>query len=154
MTSTFEERQLVDGTRPIPETVAPDYLYDDRGAGWIGFAAIMLVFGGTLGLIDGIVALSKSSFYVANAHFVFSDLHTWGWIVAIAGALTIVAGLSVFSGSELARWFGIFMAGLQALAQLLMIQAYPFWSLCVFAIDIVVIYGLAVYGGRQLRRQF
>jgi nicotinamide riboside transporter PnuC len=85
---------------------------------------------------------------------VFSDLHTWGWIVAIAGTLTILAGFSVFSGSELARWFGIFMAGLQALAQLMMIQAYPFWSLCVFAMDILVIYGLAVYGGKRLRGNF
>jgi hypothetical protein len=31
----------------------------------------------------------------------------------------------------------------------MMIQAYPFWSLCIFAIDLLVIYGLAVYGGRR-----
>jgi hypothetical protein len=30
-----------------------------------------------------------------------------------------------------------------------MIQAYPFWSLCVFAIDVLVIYALAAYGGRR-----
>jgi hypothetical protein len=29
-----------------------------------------------------------------------------------------------------------------------MIPAYPFWSLTLFAIDIVAIYGLAVYGKR------
>ena len=32
-----------------------------------------------------------------------------------------------------------------------MVQAYPFWSLCVFAIDLLVIYGLTAYGGK-LRR--
>jgi hypothetical protein len=36
--------------------------------GWIGFAGVMLILGGTLGFIDGLVAISKSSFYVANAH--------------------------------------------------------------------------------------
>jgi hypothetical protein len=152
MSSTVHGRAaLHDGVRPAPEVVGPDYVDEDRGAGWIVFAAIMLVVAGVLGLIDGIVAVSKSSFYVAGAHFVFSDLNTWGWIVMVVGALTLVSGLYVLSGSEWARWFGIAVAGLQAVAQLLMIQAYPFWSLCVFAIDLLVIYALAVYGGKRLR---
>jgi hypothetical protein len=33
-------------------------------------------------------------------------------------------------------------------AQLLSIPAYPFWSLAIFAIDIVAIYGLVAYGKR------
>ena len=124
-----------------------------RGHGWMVFATAMLIFAGILGLIDGIVALSKSSFFVANAQFVFSDLRTWGWIVAIVGGLTLLAGLTVMSGSELARWFGMSVAGLQAIAQLMMIQAYPWWSIAVFAVDVLVIYALAVYGGSRLRRE-
>jgi hypothetical protein len=121
---------------------------DEEGLGWLGFAGIMLILGGTLGFIDGLVAVSKSSFYVAGAHYVFSDLNTWGWIVMIVGGITILAGFGVFTGSQWARWFGIVIASLQAIAQLLMIQAYPFWSLCVFAIDILVIYALSAYGGK------
>lgn len=142
-----EAKPAVDG-RPL--AVEEPFV---EGEGWIAFAAVMLVLGGALGLIHGILALTKSSFFVAGAHFVFSDLRTWGWIVAIVGGLTLFAGLAVSSGSAFARWFGICLAGLQALAQLMMIQAYPFWSLCVFAIDLVVIYALAVYGGAMLRRQ-
>ena len=103
---------------------------------------------GTLGFIDGLVAVSKSSFYVAGAHYVFSDLHTWGWIVMIVGVITVLAGFGVLTGSQWARWFGVAIASLQAIAQLLMIQAYPFWSLCVFAIDLLVIYGLMAHGGK------
>ena len=150
MSNTVQERPKV---RPAPDFVELDEVDRNKSAGWVSFAAIMLVLGGVFGLIDGIVAVSKSSFYVAGAQFVFSDLNTWGWIVMVAGALTIVAGLYVLSGSELARWFGIAMAGLQAVAQILMIQAYPFWSLCVFAIDLIVIYALAVYGGKRLQSQ-
>ena len=109
----------------------------------------MLTIAGFFGLIAGIVAVSRSSFYVAGAHFVFSDLNTWGWIIMVAGAVTLVSGLFVLTGSQIARWFGIAMAGLQGLAQLLMIQAYPFWSLCIFAMDLLVIYALAAYGGRR-----
>jgi hypothetical protein len=31
------------------------------------------------------------------------------------------------------------------------IPAYPFWSLAIFAVDILVIYGLAAYGGQHRR---
>ena len=54
------------------------------------------------------------------------------------------------AGSQFARWTGIAVAGLQAIAQLAMIQAYPFWSLCVFTVDILVIYALSVYGGKRV----
>jgi len=29
------------------------------------------------------------------------------------------------------------------------IPAYPFWALCLFGIDILIIYGLAAYGGQH-----
>jgi hypothetical protein len=31
------------------------------------------------------------------------------------------------------------------------IPAYPVWGLLMFAVDILVIYGLAAYGGKRLR---
>jgi hypothetical protein len=37
---------------------------------------------------------------------------------------------------------------LNAFAQLLMMQAYPPWSLSLFALDILAIYGLVAYGSR------
>jgi len=120
-----------------------------EGADWLTFAAITLGIAGLLGLTAGIVAVSESSFYFANAHFVFSVLNTWGWILIGLGAVALGAAFAIPVRSQFARWTGITVAGLQALAQLLVIQAYPFWSLSIFAIDLLVIYGLAVYGGRR-----
>jgi hypothetical protein len=37
--------------------------------------------------------------------------------------------------------------GLSAIGALLAIPAYPFWSLTIFALDVLVIYGLVAYGG-------
>jgi hypothetical protein len=116
------------------------------------FAATMLGLAGILSIFDGIAALSKASFYVANAHYVFSDLRTWGWIMLIVGILLIIAAMGVFSGSGFARWFGILVAGLNALALFgsPTATAYPLWSLIIFALDILVIYALAVYGGKKV----
>jgi len=43
---------------------------------------------------------------------------------------------------------------LNAIAQLLMIPAYPFWSLSIFAVDILAIYGLVAYGSRIQSARF
>lgn len=126
------------------------YDLEEKGAGWVFFAASMLALAGIVGLIDGIVTATKSSFYVSDARYVFSGPQTWGWIMIIIGAITILAAFGIFRGATWARLFGIGIAGLQALVQLLSIQSYPFWSLCVFALDILVIYGLARYATRRL----
>jgi hypothetical protein len=121
---------------------------DERGAGWITFAAVVLGIGGTFSVVDGIVALARSKFYTANAVYVFSDLRTWGWITLVLGLVMIFAAMGVFTGAQWARWFGIAVASLSAIEQLLFVQAYPWWSLAVFALDVLVVYALAVYGGR------
>jgi len=125
--------------------------YDVAGGGWITFAALMLGLAGTFNVIDGIVALSKSSVFTTNATYVFSNLHTWGWIVLILGVLQLAAAFSLWGGSELARWFGIIAASLNAIGQLLFIPAVPFWSLAMFSIDVLIIYGLVAYAGKRLR---
>jgi hypothetical protein len=134
-------------------TVTRDDAYefdDERGFGWLLFAATMLGLAGVLSVIDGIVALSRSSFFNQNVHYVFSDLRTAGWIAIILGALLIVAAMGVFSGSGFARWFGIFMASLSLIGHFMAVQAYPFWILIMITIDILVIYALAVYGGKKM----
>jgi hypothetical protein len=123
---------------------------DEKGFGWLLFAATMLGLAGILSVIDGIVALSKSSFFVANSHYVFSDLRTWGWIAIILGVLLIIAAMGVFSGSGFARWFGIIVAGLSLIGHFSGSQAYPFWALIMITIDILVIYALSVYGGKKM----
>jgi hypothetical protein len=121
--------------------------YDSvEGAGWVTFAALLLGLAGAFTVFDGILALSKSRFYTAEATYVFSDRNTWGWIVLVLGAIQLLAAFALVGGSELARWFAIFVAGINAI-----VPAYPFWAISLFAVDILIIYALAVYGGRLLR---
>jgi hypothetical protein len=110
------------------------------------FAAVLLLILGTLNLIDGIAAISKAHFYVANAHYIISDLNTWGWVVLCLGVLQVLVGFGVLIKNQFARWTGVVVLSLNAIAQLLMMPAYPLWSLSIFAIDIVAVYGLIAYG--------
>ncbi len=122
-----------------------------EGLGWVLFSAITLAFVGVWGIIEGILAISSSKVFVASAVFVFSGLNTWGWIVLVLGVLCVLAAFSLMAGSELARWFGITVAGVNALGQLMLVNANPWWSMAIFAIDVLIIYGLAAYGGARLR---
>ena len=122
---------------------------ESRGAGWQTFSGLVLSLGGIFAAIDGLMAVYKSTFFVGNAVFVFSDLRTWGWITFGLGAAAFVSGLAVFSGREWARWLGIAFAGLGAIGQLLTAQAYPLWSLMIMGVYLLAVYGLAVYGVRE-----
>ena len=128
----------------------PDVYAEPEGTGWVLFSAIMLGFGGVWGIIAGILAIDSSKVYVGDATYVFSDLNTWGWIILTLGVLSVIAALALMGGSELARWFGIGVAGLSAIGQLMFVHANPWWSMAVFAVDLLVIYGLAAYGGKRL----
>lgn len=123
---------------------------EQSGAGWVMFAGIMLLIVGVLNVIYGIAAVDDSKFFVHETQYILSGLNTWGWVTIIFGALQILAAFSIWSGGGFGRWFGIFVAGLSAIGALLSMPAYPFWSLAVFAIDILIIYGLAAYGGRPI----
>ena len=126
------------------ETKEPSY----KGAGWILFATIMLGLAATMSFIWGIAAVSSSHFFVANAHYILSDLNTWGWITIGLGAVEVLAALSIWRGGAFGRWFGIAAAVLAEIAALFSIPAYPLWSLVFVALSVLIIYGLAVYGGK------
>lgn len=114
-----------------------------RIPGWYIFAGILLIVAGVLNLIWGIGAVSNSKFFVADQKYIISSLHTWGWATLILGAIEIVAALSLFAGGTFGRWVGVFAAAWMAVVTLVSIPAYPFWSLCMFALSIIVIYELA-----------
>jgi hypothetical protein len=117
---------------------------EDRVTGWWLFAGILLTIAGVLNIIWGIAAVAESHFFTeTGAHYVFSDLNTWGWITLILGVLQLLAGFSLFGGGSYGRWFGIIMAGLVAIDALLDVRVLPFWSISVFALSVIVIYQLA-----------
>ena len=134
-------RETVQTTRDYVEA-------DDRGYGWVVFAGVLLLIIGTINSIMGIAAIGNAHFFVANAHFVAGSLNTWGWIVLCIGVIELAVGLGVFVKNQFSRWTGVIVLAGNSIVQLLMMPAYPFWSLTIFALDILAMYGLIAYGKR------
>jgi hypothetical protein len=116
---------------------------ESRVTGWWFFAAIILGVAGILNVIYGIAAIDKASFLVNDQRYIFGELSTWGWVTLVIGAVQLLAAASLFSGGGFGRWIGIFSAAASAIASLLSIDAYPFWSLAVFSLAVIVLYQLA-----------
>jgi hypothetical protein len=134
---------------PQRSSASYDGYYDeDRGVGWVVFAGVLLLILGTMNAIEGIAAIGNAHFFVGNARYVFGDLNTWGWVTLCLGALQVLVAVGVFVKNQLARWLGVLVLSLNALAQLLMMPAYPFWSLSLFAVDVLAVFGLVAYGKR------
>jgi hypothetical protein len=121
-------------------------------SGWVIFAAIMLFVVGVLNVIYGIAAIGDSKFFVQDQKYILSNLNTWGWVTLIIGALQLLAAFSLWSGNLYGRVVAIFVASLSAVAALLSIPAYPFWSLAIFAIDIIIIYQVSLYGAAGVEK--
>jgi hypothetical protein len=66
------------------------------------------------------------------------------------GALFVIVGLGVLAGQLWARVIGIALAVISAIINLAFIAAYPVWGVILIALDIVIIYALAMHG-REMR---
>ncbi|MGF7239585.1 MAG: DUF7144 family membrane protein [Frankia sp.] len=115
----------------------------ESGLGWLMFASVMLFIAGSLNIIYGIAAIVKDG-YLTN-HLLFQDLTFWGWLWVCVGIVEIFAAAGIATRNQYARWFGVAMATFNAIGQLAFLQASPFWSLIIIALDVLIIYGLVTY---------
>jgi hypothetical protein len=125
------------------------FLSADSGANWVVFAGTMLGLLAVMNLIYGIAAVSNSTFFVAETKFVLSGLNTWGWALIVISVVQGLTAVGVFARVPVARWAGVAIAFINAIVQTIVLPAYPWWSLALFVLDILVIYALIVHGGKE-----
>jgi hypothetical protein len=126
---------------PIPDPVKAEI----NRASWLDLAAILVVLAGAMNVIDGISALDGSK-YVSH-DVLFSNLTTWGWVQLAVGIVQILAGSAVYRALRWGAAVAIVTAFFNAIEQVTSARTYPLWSLMIFALDILVIYGLVARAG-------
>lgn len=115
--------------------------------GFVVFAAVMLIIIGAFHALNGLSAIIDDQFYVVTVNYLYSiDVTTWGWIHLIAGIVVALAGIYLLRGSLWAVIVGIIVAAISAILNFVFIPYYPFWSLLIIALDVVVIWALATHG--------
>ncbi len=112
------------------------------------FAGVLMSVSGVFAIFEGIAAIAKDDvFYTRFGAYVFKfNLNAWGWIHLIIGILLLATGLALLNGGMAwARYVGIGLASLAAIAHFLWVPYQPLWSLIAIAIDVFVIWALCTY---------
>jgi hypothetical protein len=118
-----------------------------RGAGRAAFAAIVLLIVGTLNIIYGIGALDDATLFTDDTRYILTNLSTLGWTLIVLGLVQLIAGFSLMAGRTFGRVVGVIAGSLGAIGALLSVGgSHPWWSLGVFALCVIVIHGIVVYG--------
>jgi hypothetical protein len=122
----------------------------EHRSGWVSFAGYLLLTVGFFQIIAGLVAIFEPNLYVATAnHLLVFDYSQWGWIHFLLGLVSMTGGASLLAGKMWGRTVAVVYAVLSAIANFAFIWAYPLLSILIIAMDIMIIYAVIVYGGRQ-----
>ena len=124
--------------------------------GWIIFAGVTMIVLGAFSIIEGLVAAFQPAYYhtvsglYGNQLIVHVNYATWGWVHFGIGVAAVLVGFGVMTGQMWARVLGIAIAVISAIVNLAFLAAFPVWGIIIIAIDVLVIYALAVHG-REMR---
>ena len=109
-------------------------------------ATLMMLVGGFQAL-QGLVAIIDDDVFTVRATYTYDlDVTAWGWGHLILGAILVVSGFFLRSGSATAGGVAIGLAGMSAIANFAFVPYYPFWSMLIIAIDVLVIWAIARSG--------
>lgn len=111
--------------------------------GFTVFAAVLLIIVGSFHVINGLVAVIESEFYVVRPNFALEfDVTTWGWVHIVGGIIVALAGVGLFSGNIIARIIAIAVAVISIVWNFYSIPYYPIWSIVTIALAVGVIWAL------------
>ncbi|AUM19402.1 hypothetical protein QYS60_20830 [Rhodococcus sp. GXMU-t2271] len=113
-------------------------------------AAIILTTIGILQIFQGIAAVAEDELFVVGIEYTYKfDFTTWGWIHIVLGAVIALVGLALFTGATWARVAAIVLAALSILANFMWLPYYPWWSILIIALDVVVIWAVSTWNPRR-----
>lgn len=123
-------------------------------AGWVQFAAVVILVSGIFSAIQGLMAVigPDTYFLVGGSELFLFNAAGWGWTNLAIGTLLILTAVALFAEARWARIVAIVLAVISAVVQMFLVPAQPWWSLIVIALDMTVIYAL-VARGAELRAE-
>jgi hypothetical protein len=111
--------------------------------GWVIFAGVMMILIGFLNFFYGLAAIVNDDVVVVGGQgAIIADLTTWGWATVILAGILVLTGFGLLTGAEWARWVGVLIVGLNAIAQVWIFPAAPLWAFIVILLDVIIIYNL------------
>jgi hypothetical protein len=154
--TTQEESRQARGRHA--ETEAYGESYDRRDVDvprghYLGLAGVLMVLSGLLTFFLGIIGVIHGIFFnhVANYPFYYST-RSRGITFIVLGAVAVAVGLALLVHMYWARHVATVVAALTAIAMFMFLPFYPFWSITLLALNVLIIWELT--REREHRREF
>lgn len=119
---------------------------DGIAAGTSIGAGILLAVVGVLQILQGISAVANDDLIVVGPEYAYQfDLTAWGWWHIIFGAVALIVAIGLLAGQTWGRVSAMVIAALSIIANFLWLPYYPWWSILIIVINIVVIWAVATW---------
>jgi hypothetical protein len=116
-------------------------------AGWIILAAVLMCLSGAFNIVTGLIAIFTDDVYVNTpSSSVVLDVTAYGWVHVVWGLVIIATGLSLVRGHAWGRIVAVLVVGFNTITQLGELPSYPFYSLLIIVVDLLVLWAVIVHG--------
>ncbi len=120
-----------------------------RPAWWLGsvaFASVLMALAGISNMISGFGAIFSDDIFVTGpVGALVLNVTGWGWVHLILGVMLVATGIGVLLGALWAQMAAIALVFLHMCSQLMLLPAYPLWSLLIIALGAVVLWALMMH---------
>ena len=125
-------------------------------AGWTAFGAIMIIISGAVNGIQGLAAVFLDDVFLSGPQggALILDVTQWGWVHIVLGLALIGVGLGLVRGQMWSRILAVIVLTINMVTQMMLLPAYPFWSIIVIAFDVIVLWAITVHGSETLDDSF
>jgi hypothetical protein len=112
-------------------------------AGWVTFAAVVLVLLGCMHIFQGFLALLDDGYFAARGEqLVLVNYDAWGAVLLLWGGFLLLIGAALNARRGWARFIAILIVMVDVIIQFGFFPSQPLLSLMLIALDIVVLYAL------------
>ncbi|MFD0364021.1 hypothetical protein ACFQZZ_21455 [Nocardia sp. GCM10030253] len=109
-------------------------------------AAILFITVGFLQILEGISAVAKDDIVIVGIEYTYTwSVSAWGWIHIVIGFLVTLTGFALLTGAALARIAAVIIAAFSIVANFLWLPYYPWWSIIIIALNVVVIWAVSTW---------
>ena len=121
-------------------------------SGWAAFAGVIMFVVGSLSALWGLGGILNDDIVVVGGHgAIVADITVWGWVHLILGSLIALTGIGLLTGNTAARWFGVFVVAVNAVAQIVWFPAAPLWAFLMIILDVTILYQLTARWDSQAK---
>jgi hypothetical protein len=115
------------------------------GAGWVAFAATMLVVAAWVNLVWGILGLAHDAYWSGDT-LLYGNASLMGWLFILIAPVQLLAALLLFADNPFGSVLGLFIAFCSAVTHIAVFGGHPAAAAIVLAIDVLTVYALLMYG--------